>query len=115
MSTIKTYVMGQVWDDELKANVYADDTTLKEALAGFPSLRSSDTSTPRQWNPKPYPPQRVGTGSPRADEEDTDPGDELDKLTRARMTLFSGESYKQAFNAVLADNPELKQRYAKGV
>jgi hypothetical protein len=79
--------MGQVWDDELKANVYREygtDTTLKEAHAGFPSLRP----------------------------QDTDPGDELDKLARQRMTMFPAETYRQALNQVLADNPELRAAYA---
>lgn len=39
-------------------------------------------------------------------------GDELDKLARQRLTMFPGETYRQAFKQVLADNPELRAAYA---
>lgn len=39
-------------------------------------------------------------------------GDELDELARQRMTMFPGETYRQAFKQVLADNPELRAAYA---
>ncbi|MFZ3176310.1 MAG: hypothetical protein WA146_15560 [Thiobacillus sp.] len=39
-------------------------------------------------------------------------GDELDERARQRMTMFPGETYRQAFKQVLADNPELRAAYA---
>ncbi len=41
-------------------------------------------------------------------------GDELDRLAKQRMTMFPGETYRQALAHAMADNPQLKAIYAKG-
>jgi hypothetical protein len=93
-TTIKTYVMDQVWDEELGANVYAErdpNATLKEALTGFASLR------------------------PASAKSHAEPaGDTLDRAARLLMAKTPAMTYAQAFHAVLAVDPALKTRYHRG-
>ncbi len=88
MSTIKTYI--------------TPDATLKEALAGFPSLRpNADASTPDE-------PFALLVRTPQ------EAGDALHQLARQRMTVFPSESYRQALQQTMQANPDLKNLYAKG-
>ncbi|MFH2080743.1 MAG: hypothetical protein ABIK08_04560 [Pseudomonadota bacterium] len=80
------------------------NATLKEALAGFPSLRPNADAEP----PKPDAPGVVLVRTP------TEAGFELDMLARQRMTMMPGETYRQALHAVMQTNPDLKRLYAKG-
>lgn len=85
----KTYVMGQVWDAQLGANIYTD-ATLAEASAGFPSLRPDSAEPPTEF-------EKAGA--------------ELDKKARALMDERPGATYQQAFEYTLAANPNLKKIY----
>jgi hypothetical protein len=195
MNTVKTYIKGQVWDDELKANVY-HDSTLKEALAGFPSLRPdaraeataevhrraeakraqradldffgalrdvleadpvlkrrflgiADTLEERDdclhreagdnldaaarmlmretpaltyaqafaQAKERYPAIAQAYAAPEVPPPDdkgkaqAEAGNELDRLTRQRMTMLPGEAYSAALRHVMAEHPDLKEAY----
>lgn len=84
---IKTYVKGQVWDEELGQNVQYKERSYADAMRD---------------------------AQKRNEARDT-AGDELDRLAKQWMEKHPGTTYRAALKEVMDAHPDLKSKYIKGV